>query len=167
MVFDKQGLSGVRVKWVFDEFFSSMIAGDYDRNHNNRFENNEIKTIKDKAFANLANYAYFTFIKVDGRPFKVKYVRDFSATLTKSKLTYRFFIPCHVKAASSFKNMRISQYDPTYYTRVAFGKTRPVSFEGNSRFEIHFRLAKNLKEAYYFGQIHPHEIILKFRQKNG
>jgi ABC-type uncharacterized transport system substrate-binding protein len=36
MVFDDEGFAGIRVEWVFDEFFSSMVASDYDKNHNNK-----------------------------------------------------------------------------------------------------------------------------------
>ncbi len=167
IIFDQKGLAGVRVQWIFDEFFSSMIAGDYDLNHNSRFEPSEIAVIKKKAFSNLANFGYFTSIKIAGRPFKVKYVRDFSAALTGGKMIYRFFVPCHVRAASTFKEFIISQYDPTYYTAVFFAKDRPVSLEGEARFDTSYRIAKNVKEAYYFGQVCPVEVILRFRLKHG
>ena len=113
IVFDDQGFSGIRVKWSFDEFFSSMIAGDYDKNRNKKLEKQEITIIKKEAFSYLANFDYFTFIKVDGKPFKVKWVKDFKAALSDGKLTYEFFIPCHVKATSAFKEITIAQYDPT------------------------------------------------------
>lgn len=167
IVFDQQGLAGVRVKWVFDEFFSSMIAGDYDRNHNSRLEGSEIKMIEKEAFANLTNFDYFTFIKIEGRPFKVKYIRDFSAALAAGKLIYDFLIPCHVKARSTFKEFIISQYDPSYYTLVVFAKDQPVKVQNGSNFEISYRIAKNLKEAYYYGQIYPVEVILRFKRKHG
>jgi ABC-type uncharacterized transport system substrate-binding protein len=165
MVFDDQGLAGVRLKWVFDDFFSSMIAGDYDLNQNSKLDKSEIALIKKEAFANLANFKYFTFIKIDGKLFDVKYVRDFQATLIEGKLAYEFFIPCHVKAASGFKEFTVSQYDTTYYTYVGFAKDRPVSIEGGAGFEVSHRIAENPKETYYFGMLHPVEVILRFRLK--
>ena len=167
IIFDQQGLAGIRVRWVFDEFFSSMIAGDYDRNHNSRLEGSEIKMIEKEAFANLINFDYFTFIKIEGRPFKVKYIRDFSAALAAGKLIYDFLIPCHVKARSTFKEFIISQYDPSYYTLVVFAKDQPVKVQNGSNFEISYRIAKNLEEAYYYGQIYPVEVILRFKRKHG
>lgn len=166
MVFDDQGLAGIRVRWGFDEFFSSMIAGDYDRNHNGKLEDSEITVIKKETFDHLANSGYFTSIKIDGKPFKVSYIRDFSAALAEGSLTYEFIIPCHVKAISTFKEFKISQYDPTYYTAVFFPKVRPVTQEGGSGFETNCRIAENLEESYYFGMIHPMEVILRFRLKN-
>ena len=167
IIFDHQGLAGIRVKWVFDEFFSSMIVGDYDQNHNNKLENSEVKTIKMEAFANLANYEYFTFIRIQGKPFKVEYVRDFSAALAGGKLVYEFLIPCHVKSSSTFKELIISQYDPTYYSRVAFAKDQPVEVISEPGFQISYRIAKNMNKSYYFSQIHPIEVVMRFRRKHG
>lgn len=165
--FDQRGLAGIQAKWVFDEFFSNMIVNDFDRNHNGKFENSEIASIKKGAFSNLVHFGYFTFIKIEGKPFNVKYIRGFSASLAGKKVIYEFLIPCHVKAKSAFKELRISQYDPTYYTMVAFNKNWPVRVKSGSAFEITYRISKNLKEAYYFGQIHPIEVILRFRMKHG
>jgi ABC-type uncharacterized transport system substrate-binding protein len=155
------------VKWVFDEFFTSMIADEFDRNHNNKFEKPEIVALRKGAFANLGKFNYFSFIKINGNAFTVEYVRDFSASLAGGNLVYSFVIPCHVKGTNAFKEFVISQYDPTYYTRVAFAKDRPVSLEGASVFEVDYRISKNMKEAYYYGQVHPVEVILKFKRRHG
>ena len=167
IVFDENGLAGIQVRWVFDEFFASMIAGDYDQNHNGRFENEEITDIKKEAFDNLANFQYFSVIKIDKKPFEVKYVREFSASLSNGKMIYKFYIPCHVKAAPGIKTVIISQYDPTYYTRIAFSKDHPITFQGDSIFETNYRIVKNREEAYYFDQIYPIELIFNFKLKNG
>jgi len=166
IAFDDKGLAGTRVSWGFDEFFSSMIAGDYDKNRNSKLEKSEIAMIKKEAFSYLANFDYFTFIKIDGKPFKVKWVTDFSAALSDGKLTYEFFIPCHVKASTTFREVTIAQYDPTYYSAVFFGKNKPVRIEAGPNFDTSFKIAENLKESYYYGMVHPVDVILKFRLKN-
>ena len=81
VVFDDKGLAGIKVCWRFDEMFSSMIAGDYDGNQDGRLDSKEVKIIKEKAFNYTSNYDYFTFIKISGKPFKVKYIKDFAAIL--------------------------------------------------------------------------------------
>jgi ABC-type uncharacterized transport system substrate-binding protein len=167
IVFDQEGLASVRVKWVFDEFFTSMIADEFDKNHNNKLEKPEIIALRKGAFANLVKFNFFSFIKINGNVFLVEYVRGFSASLAGGTLIYNFVIPCHVKAITTLKEFVISQYDPTYYTRVAFAKDRPVRLEGASAFEVSYRMSKNLKEAYYYGQVHPVEVILKFKRRDG
>jgi len=165
-VFDKDGLAGIRLSWNFDDFFSSMIAMDYDKNHNGSFEASEISLIKKEAFDYLANSDYFTFIKIDNKPFKVKYVCDFVPKLKDGKLSYNFFVPCHVKALSNFKKVVIAVYDPSYYSAVFFGKNNPVSIEKGSRFKTDWKIAENIKETYYYDQIHPVELIFNFCFKN-
>ncbi|MBN2124781.1 MAG: DUF1007 family protein [Deltaproteobacteria bacterium] len=167
VVFDSEGLAGIEATWVFDEFFSNMIAVDYDRNQNGKLEPGEVATVKEKAFDNLINFDYFTFIRINGRPFKVQYIRDFSAILSDGRLIYRFMIPCHVKGGASFKEITIAQYDPSYYTAIAFPKDRPIGFQGEEDFEIHYDIAANREEAYYYDQIHPVEVRMRFRQKDG
>lgn len=165
IVFDQEGLAGVQARWVFDEFFSSMIADEFDRNHNKILEQSEICAAKKGAFDNLVKFDYFSFIKIDGKPFKVAYIRDFTASLSGGKLIYEFMIPCHVTAGTTFKEIIISQYDPTYYSRVVFAKDKPVTLEGASDFEVNWRISKNLKEAYYYGQVHPVEAIVRFKRR--
>ena len=165
VVFDEKGLAGVQVNWVFDEMFSSMIILDFDKNSNGRFEPSEIQNVKNGAFENLRQFNYFTHIKIDDKPFKVKYVKDFSAEITDGKMAYRFFVPCHVRAEESLKEVKIAIYDATFYSSV-FLQKNPVTYENRHVYEVDHTIKKNREEAYYFGQVYPEEIILKFRQKN-
>ncbi len=165
VIFDQKGLAGVRFKWVFDEMFSSMIIFDFDKNGNGNFEPEEITELKKGAFANLREFGYFTHIKIDGKPFKVKFVTDFSAAINRGKLVYQFLVPCHVQALESFKEVNLSIYDVTFYSSV-FLAENPVVFENRQLYEVQYRIEKNRNNAYYYGQIYPEEIVLRFRRKN-
>lgn len=166
VVFDEYGLAGFEVKWVFDEMFSNMIVHDFDKNRNSHLEPSEIKDIKDGAFSNLKNFDYFIHIKINNKAFKVKFVRDFSAEIKENALIYRFFVPCHVSAGSSFKEVRISIYDISFYCSVFLTKNS-VDFKNTSSYELHHQIGRNKKEAYYYGQVYPEEIIVRFRRKTG
>lgn len=166
IVFDEKGLTGFKVKWAFDDMFSNMIINDFDKNKNGSFEPPEIEAIKNEAFSNLKQFDYFTHIKVNAKPFKVEFVKDFSAEIKDNILIYRFFVPCRVQVVSSFKEVRISIYDISFYSSVFLIKD-PVGFENASPYEHHFQIGKNKTEAYYYGQVCPEEITLKFRLKNG
>jgi len=166
IVFDKNGLAGFKVKWVFDDMFSNMIINDYDKNKNLRFDPYEIGLIKNGAFSNLKKFDYFTHIKVYEKSFKVKLIKNFSAKIKDNTLIYRFFVPCHIRASSSFKEVKISIYDNTFYCSVFLTKN-PVGFENTLPFELHHLIGKNKKDAYYYGQVYPKEITLRFKLKNG
>ena len=163
IVFDDEGLAGIQVKWVFDRYFSQMIADEFDTDRDGALDPSEVAVIKKDAFSNLANFEYFTFVKISGKPFEVKYVINFNSTLKDGVLVYEFLIPCHVKAAKSFKEIRVSPYDPSYYTLVLFAETDAVTLAHNNGFDVDYNIAKNWKESYYNGQVNPYEMVLTFR----
>jgi ABC-type uncharacterized transport system substrate-binding protein len=164
--FDRNGLAGFRQEWVFDEMFSQMIIHDYDRNQNGSFEPEEVKNVRKGAFSNLKNFGYFTHVKINGKPFQVKYVKTFNAKIVKDRVVYHFFVPCHVKAVASYKEIRLAVYDESFYTSITLLKDQ-VLFEHDEGFTHHHEVALNEEEPFYFGQVYPEEIILKFRKKHG
>lgn len=167
IVFNEKGLTGINLKWIFDEMFSGMIIYEFDKNKNRKFEAPEIEKIKKGAFEHLKNFDYFTYIKINGQQFKVRYVQGFSASICKNKVIYNFFVPCHVTAISTFKEVRISIYDKENYCNISLAQNNSVQFENISSIDFHHQIAKNTEEPYYFGMLFPEEIILKFRGKNG
>jgi ABC-type uncharacterized transport system substrate-binding protein len=164
-MFDDQGLAGFKMRWGFDEMFSSMIAGDYDRNQNGRFESEEVQTIKKEAFDYISNTNYFTFIKINGKPFEVKYIKDFIAILENNKLIYEFFVPCHVASMDRFKEIIVATYDPSYYTAIFFAKNQPVSLSFSEPYEVKSAIREDKATSIYFGMVHPWALFIEFRLK--
>jgi ABC-type uncharacterized transport system substrate-binding protein len=166
IVFDNHGLAGFGVEWHFDEMFSSMIAMDYDQNQNGIMEPAEVGAVKEKAFSYIAEYDYFIFVKIDGQFFKVKWISNFNAVLKNGKLSYHFFVPCHVKARELFKQIVIAVYDPTYYTAIFFAQKRPARVKNGDRFVIESAIKEDKSTSIYFGMVNPWAMFLKFRLKS-
>jgi ABC-type uncharacterized transport system substrate-binding protein len=166
ILFDNQGLAGFAVEWHFDEMFSSMIAMDFDQNQNSTLEPAEVVVVKEKAFSYIAEYDYFIFVRIDGQSFKVKWFTDFNAILKNGKLSYHFFVPCHVKAHELFKEIVIATYDPTYYTAIFFAKKRPALVKNGDRFVIESAIKEDKSTSIYFGMVNPWALFLKFRLKS-
>jgi ABC-type uncharacterized transport system substrate-binding protein len=163
VVFDDKGLAGFKVIWVFDEMFSNMIAYDFDTNGNGRFDAGEVEGVRKGAFSNLREFGYFTRIRIGGKPFAVKFVKDFSATLSDGVMTYVFFVPCHVRATAAANVIRFSMYDDTYYTDIALARD-PVKVDAARRFEVGWDIEENPADAFYYGQIYPEDIIVTFKE---
>ncbi|MBW1836985.1 MAG: DUF1007 family protein, partial [Deltaproteobacteria bacterium] len=108
---------------------------------------------------------YFTFVKINDKSFKVKWIKDFTATLNNGKLSYQFFIPCHVRANKNFKEIVIATYDPTYYSAIFFAGEHPASIENGDKFEIQSSIKEDNSTSIYFGTINPWALFLKFRLK--
>ncbi|WP_462325323.1 DUF1007 family protein [Desulfoplanes sp.] len=164
VVFDDAGLAGFKVSWVFDEMFSNMIAYDFDTNGDHRFDPGEVEGVRTGAFSNLREFGYFTHIRIGGKAFAVKFVKDFSATLHDGVMTYVFSIPCHVRASTAGKDVRFSMYDDTYYTDIGFAKD-PVDMEGAERFDVGWEIEENPTDAFYYGQIYPQDLIITFKER--
>ncbi len=165
IVFDAQGLAGFKIYWMFDDMFTSMIAGDYDKNQNKVLEKNEVALIKKEAFSYVSNYNYFTFVKIDGKIFDVKFIQDFSAELHDKKLVYKFFIPCHIVATRNFKHVRVASYDPSYYSAIFFANKGSVSSDNSEPFKVKTAVKEDKSTLIYYGQVSPWTLFLDFRAK--
>jgi ABC-type uncharacterized transport system substrate-binding protein len=166
IVFDKKGLTGFKVRWVFDEMFSSIIIHDFDENGNGKFETSEVKKLKEGAFSNLKNFDYFTIIKIRGQDFKVKYIRDFSSSIRENIVVYDFFVPCHVSGISTFKEVRILFCDKENYSYFSFIKDKPVQFENSAMFDFQYQLTQDKEYPDFFCR-YVKQVTLRFRKKNG
>jgi len=165
LVFDTNGFSGIREQWVFDEMFSSTLLKDFDKDKNSLLNSQEIADIKEGAFNNLKNLNYFNHIIINGKNFSTKFVAEFFAEVRENHLVYTFFIPCHVKAISQFKTIRLAVYDETYYTDIAFAPGR-LSIEGSKDlFSVQCTTKPAEDLTFYYGQIVPDAIFLKFKNK--
>lgn len=165
VVFDDKGLAGIKVRWIFDDMFASMIAEDHDANRNGKLEANEIQKVKEKAFSYIREFSYFTFIKIDGSTFQVKFVRDFNAILENKKLVYEFLIPCHVTATQQSKKITVASYDPSYYTAIFFTQKKPISLTAADGFVVKTSLKEDPDTAIYYDMIHPWTLFMEFRKK--
>jgi ABC-type uncharacterized transport system substrate-binding protein len=163
--FDEEGMAGFKPEWVLDEMFSHMIIHDFDRNENGEFEPAEVKEVHRGAFSNLRKFDYFTHVKINGKPFKVQFVTEFNAKIVKGRVVYHFFVPCHIKAATAYKEIRIGVYDESFYTSITLLKDQ-VLFRNGAEYEYHHKVKLNKDEPYYYGQVYPEEIVLRFRKKH-
>lgn len=164
-VFDDKGLAGIKVRWKFDDMFASMIAEGYDRNQNGRLEPSEVKTIKEEAFSYISEYSYFTFVKIENKPFQVKYTTNFNAVLKNKRLIYEFFVPCHIRATRNVKKITVATYDPSYYTAIFFAQKGPVSLIDADAYEVKAAIREDPSTTIYYGMVHPWTLFLEFRLK--
>ncbi|MGD8563127.1 MAG: DUF1007 family protein [Desulfarculaceae bacterium] len=165
IIFDQNGLAAIKVRWRFDEMFSTMMAEDFDQDRDRRFSPDEVKLIQKEAFANLANYGYFTHIWIEDRRFPIKRVRDFNASLHKGRLIYSFTIPCQVTASTAFKYLTISPYDPTFYTDMGFARKNAFLLQGSHDFQVESSIGRSQEITIYYGQVHPFVLRLRFRKR--
>jgi ABC-type uncharacterized transport system substrate-binding protein len=164
-VFDDQGLAGFRVNWTFDEMFSVMISEDFDSDHNQALDAGEVAVIKEKAFGYIAPYNYYIHVRIDGKPFDVKFIKTFNAWLDNGIVCYEFFIPCHVSAVDTPKQIILSPYDPEYYSDIYFPDKTPLNMENAEAFSTKIDTARDQSTLIYYDTVNPMAIFLSFKRK--
>jgi ABC-type uncharacterized transport system substrate-binding protein len=166
VVFDDNGMAGIRVIWKMDDMFASMIAEDHDVDKNGQLDAGEVESVKQNAFMFIGEHNFFTFITIDNQPFTVTSIRDFKAVLKNNRLTYEFFIPCPVEASAANKKIRVASYDPSYYTAIFFADKQPVSFIGDDGVELKTEVREDPDTAIYFDMIHPWTLFMEFQRRS-
>lgn len=122
IVFDENGLAGLQQKWVIDEMTALTVLEATEENMDGKLTKKEVAAIKELSMGSLKDYGYFNDIRIDGKSFKPPWIKDFTATLDGGKLIYDFFLPCHVKAAKTAKNIVIGIYDQSFYVFISLGR---------------------------------------------
>ncbi|HVY12052.1 MAG TPA: DUF1007 family protein [Alphaproteobacteria bacterium] len=104
----KQGLSRIDFTWRFDAMFSEMAL---EAAGLKKVSAGDSKTLEEKAFSNLKNYHYYTYITADGVEFKPETVHNFSAEMKGKNLVYHFSIALPKPA----KKLEIAIWDDEFY----------------------------------------------------
>lgn len=150
VVFDGQGLSGIRVTWKFDPMASMQYLADLDPDGDGVLTRKEWEAQREDIAGFLAEERFFLYVMVNGNTVPVTAVRDFTATYTDGVLTYSFFAPLAVPRGS---RVLVAVYDPSYYTDFQTYESgiRLTGEPGSAEFA--FDDAPEL--AFYGGQVIP------------
>lgn len=111
VVAEPGGITRFNLTWRFDTMFSQMIRDDLKITD---LTSAAIAKIRDKAFANLKNYHYYTHITADGVTFKPQDVQNFTARVVGEQLEYSFTITLPKPAQQA----EISLYDEELYLDI-------------------------------------------------
>ena len=153
-------VTGIRMEWRFDEFFSASLFDEFDKNRNHRFEPDEIAALEQGAFANTAKQNYFTFIKAGGKTVATAPAAEFTARVDGKVVVYSFLLPLAQPIDPRRTVLTVTTYEDTYYIDVAPAAHHPVGFEGDNSLVCKGTVAPDLKTKIYFGSVNPLMITL-------
>lgn len=96
-VADESGISGLRMIWEWDEWWSYEVIMACDFDGDGHLDDNEINLVYKEFFSALKSFNYFTEITVNGDRVKIDSILDFHAEITdESIVIYSFVIPVDV-----------------------------------------------------------------------
>jgi len=112
--FDGDGLTGVRVSWLFDEFNSADMLFTLDENLDGEISAAEQDLIRQNAFEHLIATDYFLVVFAGTQQLDVAEARDFRATVVDGRLLYEFTVPLRV-AWRRIENLVVGAFDTSYF----------------------------------------------------
>jgi len=112
--FDGDGLTGVRVSWLFDEFNSAEMLFSLDENLDGEISEAEQEQIRQNAFEHLLATDYFLVIFAGSQQLDVAEARDFRADVIDGRLLYEFTVPLRV-AWRRMENLVVGSFDTSYF----------------------------------------------------
>ena len=118
IVLDTNGVQALSFRWApLRNFCDQLIA--YDRNSDGRFDGAETEAVRVDAFEAIEKYHYFIHIDVDGVPYRIATIEDFSVQLGGGQVYFSFSTPCRIPAMLEESRLTISMRDETSYVSFA------------------------------------------------
>jgi ABC-type uncharacterized transport system substrate-binding protein len=121
-------VTGVRHAWTFDDMFSAFATQGLEQKTKGEFTRAELQPLAKVNVESLQEYAYFTYLKVNGKPQKnalsdpVDYYLEYDPKETV--LTLHFTLP--LKTPVKAKALDVEVYDPEFFIDFAFAEKDQV-----------------------------------------
>ena len=165
-VFDSEGLERIESTWCFDALASADYVAVHDADGDGALSAEELERLAVEMTGNIRGDGYFTVLEINGKRRATKRVVDPEARLDGSNVVLSFSFPCRLEAGAGGVELRIAQYDPSYF--VAFKLASPAyRFEGADAFEAEVEARRKTESAYYGGAVVPEELVLRFGTEAG
>jgi ABC-type uncharacterized transport system substrate-binding protein len=128
MLDDQGDMEGLRLYWVFDEWYTATIASEFAKS--DTLSTEFLTSLARQNLDNLAEYDYFTKVLVDGEKASIGKVTTFDTGLMSERLWLRFEVPLSKRVDPRKSKVSYKVYDPTYYIEILHVEDNPVTFKG-------------------------------------
>nr|WP_316167882.1 MULTISPECIES: DUF1007 family protein [unclassified Bradyrhizobium] len=118
-------VTGVRHAWTFDDMFATYALQGLETKQKGVYTREELAPLAQTNAESLKEYAYFTFLKADGRKQKLEDPVDYYLEYKDTKLTLHFTLP--LKAPVKTKQLQVEVYDPSYFIDFQMAEKDPVT----------------------------------------
>ena len=141
--------------WKFDPLFSGMVAADFDTNRNGSLDPDEIETLAAQTVPSIAEYDYFTHLRVGDREVKIESIRAFRIEVHGKLLYYGFSIPLESPVDPRKTELSFSLFDQSYYTDVSTEAEGSIRLLGDWPAGCAVEKGEDLGNPIYFGMVFP------------
>ena len=120
LVYADGKVAGVRHAWRFDPEYTAFVTQGLDANKDGALTPDELAGLAAENTNNLAEFGYFTKLKVAGKEQAFAAPREPAMRMDGPALTLSFLLPLKAPAAQGRGVATLEVYDPTYFVAFAF-----------------------------------------------
>ena len=122
LVYADGQLVGVRDTWSFDPEYTAFITQGLDANKDGTLSPEELAGLAAENTANLAEFGYFTKLKVGGKEQAFADPKEPAAHIEDRALVMTFLLPLKTPVQQGRGVAALEVYDPTYFVSFAFAE---------------------------------------------
>jgi ABC-type uncharacterized transport system substrate-binding protein len=123
-------ISGLRVRWNFDETYTQFSLEGLDVNNDGVYADDEIRPLTDENIKNLLESAYFTVAKQNGVVLAQAAVVEYGQNMIDDKLSLWFVLPFAAPVDPKAGEFMARIYDPDFFIAFDYMPEKPPKIEG-------------------------------------
>ncbi|KAA0123674.1 DUF1007 family protein [Methylobacterium sp. P1-11] len=122
LVYADGKLVGVRDTWSFDPEYTAFVTQGLDTNKDGTLSPEELAGLATENTANLAEFGYFTKLKVGGKEQAFSDPKEPAAHMEDKALVMTFLLPLKTPVQQGRGVAALEVYDPTYFVAFSFAE---------------------------------------------
>ena len=139
---DRQQLTAIQERWIFDEYYTYFALQDFDPNKNKKLDHEELVLLGTDNLKNLKDYHYYTSIDAAGQKLAFKAPEAIDSKLVQNnRIQLDFTLPLTAAIDPVRQAVSYRIYDPSYYIEMLHAEKNPIEFQA-SRIKCSYKLIK-------------------------
>ncbi|MDP4003507.1 DUF1007 family protein [Methylobacterium sp. NEAU K] len=122
LVYESGKLVGVRDTWSFDPEYTAFVTQGLDTNKDGTLTPDELAGLAAENTANLAEFGYFTKLKVGGKEQAFADPKEPTMRMEDKALVLSFLLPLKAPVQQGRGVAALEVYDPTYFVAFSFAE---------------------------------------------
>lgn len=141
--------------WKFDPVFSASLLKDFDKNHDNCLDAEEMKTLEREAFRDTKPQGHFTYARIGAEPVTWPDATDFKVIGVKDTLMYAFRLPLPRPIDPRQEAFSFTTYEETFYIDMDFPNDKAVTLNGEGSAGCRATIAPDHGNTIFGGAVTP------------
>ena len=147
VVYGNGAFTGVRHKWTFDEFYTTMAIEGLDKNKDGIYDREELAELAKVNVEGLKEFGYFTVLSLAGKELKAGDAKDYWLEHKDGALSLHFTLPFASPVLAEAQGLTVSVFDPTYFIAFTFAEKDPVKLSEGAPKECTAKVATAAEKA--------------------